>query len=260
MKRYKSKHQPFSARRLEKKAKKNLVFTILLGVALLYLSVTWLLPALIGGLSVLNDFKQTPKSEKSIAEDATLAPPVLNIPFEATNTAVISISGYSLPDTSVEIYVDEELKTTVLTLEDGSFTVENIPLLLGSNSISGKTVDSKDKKSLSSKPIAVYYNNTKPKLNIDTPSDNQVLEGGDQKITVSGSTDINQNIIITINGNRAIVDSSGLFNKTIELNEGDNNLVITAKNQSGNITQVARRVVYQAPTPTPTSIEENTDN
>lgn len=251
MKRYRLKaktqnnsRQPFFTQRKERKSKRKLFFSVIIAGALIYSLLTWLLPALIGSLTVINQFKPTPVQPTPVADEITLAPPVLNIPFEATNTATIKIKGYSTPDLSVKIYVDDNLKNTAKTSADGSFTSDSITLSLGTNNIYGQTVDENNHQSLPSKIIRVTYNNEKPTLDLDSPSDNQEIKGGDKKITVSGKVTPSGGTAITVNGTRVIVKEDGNFSQTIDINEGENNIVIIATSQTGNSTQVTRQVIY----------------
>lgn len=245
MKRQQIKYKSLLSKRRQNKEKRRLIITFLIGAFLLYFLFSWFLPSLIGGLSLLNRFKPQPKQDTPVSESATLAPPVLNIPFEATASSEIKVRGYSLPNTEVEIYIDDDLKTTVKTSPDGSFTSDEVSLSLGTNNISGKTVDDKGNKSLSSKPIQINYDSEKPKLDVSSPSDNQEIKGGDKKVTVSGTTDSNKEITITANGTRLIVNSDGNFSKSLDINEGENNITVVAKDVAGNTTQITRKVTYQ---------------
>ncbi len=197
-----------------------------------------------GGLSVLNNFKPTEEKQTSISENASLAPPVLNIPYEATNTASIKVRGYSQPESKVEIYLDDELKSETEVSSDGSFTTDEISLNLGSNNLSGKTIDEKGNKSFSSKPIRITYESEKPLLEVKDPQDNLVVTG-DKKVTVSGTTNANKGINVTAGGIRLIVSSEGQFSQVIDISEGDNNIVIIATDTAGNTTQVTRKVTHQ---------------
>ncbi len=240
-------YQPYSQRRQLKRDRKRLIFSIIGAGILIYLLFFVALPWIIGGLSVLNKTKST--SSDSLPLTSTLAPPVLNIPYEATNTSFIKIDGYALPDVNIEIYLDNKLTTTTKTQSDGSFTTNNINLSFGTNDITGKTVDNQGNKSLASKDIKVIYDNSKPNLTVDSPQDNQ--QTGDTKVTVSGSVD-SSNISVTVNGQRLIVSSEGKFSKDIQINPGDNNLTIIASNSSGSSTSISRKVTSTAtPTPTP---------
>ena len=241
---YNSRSKPLSVRRLEKKGKRRFIFTILFALFLLYASFTWILPTLVGGLSVINKFKPEEQIQTPISENATLAPPVLNIPYEATNTARIKIKGFSQAESKVEVYLDDELKTEVKVSSDGSFTTDEITLNLGTNNLSGKTIDEKGNKSLSSKPIRIIYENEKPTLDLREPADNSTVKG-DKKITVSGTTNVSKDINVTANGIRLIVNSEGQFSQVLEINEGDNNIVVIAADTAGNSAQVTRKVTHQ---------------
>lgn len=242
--RYSSRSKPLSVRRWEKRGKRRFLFTILLGIFLFYALFSWILPTLVGGLSVINRFKATPPIQASIADNATLAPPILNIPYEATNTATISVRGYATALSSVEIYIDEELKTTTKANGDGSFFTGQVLLNLGTNNISGKAIDEKGNKSLPSKPIRITYENEKPALELKEPQDNATIKG-EKKVLVSGSTDANKGITVSANGIRLIVNSEGQFSQLIDISDGDNNIVIVATDTAGNSTQITRKVTLE---------------
>lgn len=241
MRKYRSSFTPRSIRKTQNKARNRIILGIVAVVVIGYLSITWGLPALIGGLTYITHFNSKPVTKVVSDEDIAIPPPVLNIPFEATNSASFVINGYTSPDTKVEIYFDEELKTTVDAKSDGSFSTEPLSLVTGTNNIYGKTVVG-DKKSLSSKNIRVYYDNEKPELTITSPSDNQEIKGGDKKVRVSGSTD-SQNTV-SINGSTVIVNGNGEFASDLSINEGDNTISISATNKFGNSTQIERKVKY----------------
>lgn len=247
MRRYPT-YKPRSLRRKESKTTRKIILNFIIALVFVYVLINWGLPFIIGGLSSFNKLKPKPQVIKA-EEDAAIAPPVLNIPYEATNTAVIKITGYSSPDSKVEIYVDEELKATVNTQSDGSFTAESIPLSLGTNNINGKTINDQNKKSLSSKNIRLIYSNDKPKINLTEPQEGQEVKGGDQtgsssnkKIKVSGKSDVENTV--SINGSTLVLSSDGSFSTEVALNEGDNNITATATNQFGNSTSVSKTVKY----------------
>lgn len=246
MKRYKqnrSKFQPFTSKRVERKIRNRFILSLLLALVLIYFLFTWLIPNLIGQLRVINRFKPDLNQKKHLLENASLAPPVLNIPYEATNTAVIKISGFAQPRTKVEIYIDDNLQTTVDTKDDGAFLAENIQLLLELNNINAKTVDEKGGKSLPSKTIRIIYDNQKPKLELSKPEDNQVIKDGDKKITILGNTEPGNDIWVS--GVKIVVNSEGSFNQTIGINDGENDLIIQATDKAGNTTSLSRKVIYQ---------------
>lgn len=203
--------------------------------------LVWGLPFLIGSLSVFNKFKPSTAKQESV-EDLAIAPPILNIPFEATSSSTLQISGHSTPNSEVEIYFDDEIKDMVETNSEGNFKTDPLELSLGTNNIYGKTISDKGIKSLPSKTIKLLFNNEKPKLEIAEPQDNAQIKGGDKKIRVSGTTDSNN--IVSVNGLNTIVNSEGNFSIEVNINEGDNVIQISASNQVGNSNQVERKVNY----------------
>lgn len=238
-------NKSFLSKRIERKSKKNFLLTLIICGFLIFILFTWFIPTFINSLSFLNRFKETTKTSRSVSENAFLAPPVLNIPYEATNTASIIVHGYTAPETSVEIYLNDELVSTTKSSSDGSFLSDQVDLDLGRNSISGKTIDAQGNKSYGSKPIIISYSNEKPKLEISNPQDNSETKGGDKKVAVSGKTNDDQEITVLINGNRAIVSSDGSFTQVIDINEGENNISITATDKAGNATEIKRKATYQ---------------
>ena len=245
MKRRRLKSKSFVTKRIEQKSKKRFFLAILIIAIFIYALSTWFLPVLIGSLSVFNRLKPVHEKETPVSDSIVLAPPVLNIPYEATNTAQIKVTGYSLAHCQVEIYLDDELQTIAETHEDGGFATDAIALSLGTNNIFGKTIDSKGNSSLSSKPIKIIYTNENPTLELKEPYDNQTITGGDKKVIVSGTTDSNKDIVITINNMRAVVGPDGDFSQSVELQDGDNEITIIAKNSVGNTTEIGRKVIYQ---------------
>jgi hypothetical protein len=243
-------YKPRSVRRTENKAKNKLAFTIIFAVIFLAIFVIWGLPALIGGLTIFNQVKSGPKQNAKV--DEAIAPPTLNIPYDATNSAQIRISGYSAPNSKVEIYFDSDLKTTVVTGVDGSFNTDTLELGLGRNNIYGQTVGSGGSKSLPSKTIQLDYSNEKPNLTVESPNDGTTIVGGDKKISVSGKT--NPQDSITVNGMQLIVSGDGSFSTNVNLNTGQNTITIVATDTVGNTNQIQRSVIFNenSPTPSPT--------
>lgn len=233
-----------STRRLVAKSKKNFIITLILIMILGYSMLVWVLPFFINGIGVVkNTVKPTQKITAPISQNANLAPPVLNIPYEATNASKINIKGYGTPDSKVKLYLDDEEKQTISVSDDGSFTFEDVALFLGVNNIHSTTVDDSDKESLPSKTIRLLYNNEKPTLKINEPEDNKTIKGGDKKVKISGKTD--PGVKVFINSSWVIVDNDGNFSSEQSLNDGDNIFTIKANDIASNITELERKVIYQ---------------
>ncbi|MBI2086313.1 hypothetical protein HYT74_03160 [Candidatus Daviesbacteria bacterium] len=233
-----------SANRLAKKSKRNFIVTLIIVGLLGYSTLTWILPSLIGGISVVkNVVKPSQKTTAPITQGSTLAPPVLSISYEATNSAQIDIKGYGIPELKVKLFIDDKDTQTADVSSDGSFIFENVSLSLGTNNIYGKSVDDQGKESLPSKTIKLTFVNEKPTLSINEPEDNKIIEGGDKKVKISGKTD--PGVKIYINNSQAILDKDGNFSNEQPLNDGDNNFDIKAVDLASNTSEVQRRVIFK---------------
>ncbi|MCL4366089.1 hypothetical protein M1437_02580 [Patescibacteria group bacterium] len=240
MSRYTSRR---SAKRYAAKSRRNFIITLVIVGVLFYSTINWILPSFIGGISVVKDtIKPSKKIVSPSQQNAALAPPVLSIPYEATNSSQIDIKGFGTADSKVAIYIDDELKQKTDVTSDGSFNFKEIALNLGTNNIYGKTIDDNDKESLPSKTIKLIYNNEKPPLDISEPEDDKKIQGGNKKVKVSGKTD--PQIKVFINGNQVIVNKDGDFSVDQSLNDGDNIIIIKAVDISSNTTEIQRKVNY----------------
>lgn len=238
--RYRSRR---SIKKLARRSRRNFVVTLIISTLLIYSTVTWILPSFIGSISFIkNIIKPTQKNILKSSENASLAPPVLNIPFEATNTARIDIKGFATPNSKVKLYIDDEPRQTTDVADDGAFNFENITLSLGTNNIYGTTFNTTNKESLSSKTIKLIYDNEKPPLNIFEPEDDKKIQGGDRKVKVAGQTD--PGIKVFVNDNQVIVNSNGNFAYDLPLTDGDNTITIKAIDTASNITESQRLVNY----------------
>lgn len=236
--RYRSRR---SVRKLARKSRRNFIITLALIAVLIYATIQWILPSLISGLGFITGIIK-PSKKIITQENASLAPPVLNILYEATNTSQINIAGYASPKTKVSIYVDDELKDSTESLEDGSFELKDISLSLGTNNIFGKTSDARGE-SLPSKLIKIIYDNEKPFLEISEPEDGKTIQGGDKKVKVAGKTEPQAQVFV--NETRVVVSFNGNFSTDYPLNEGDNIITIKALDQASNNIEKVRKVTFK---------------
>lgn len=171
-----------------------------------------------------------------------LQPPILiGIP-DATQSARISFSGSS-PDTNgvIELYVNDDLQKELTVTDKNGFSVDSLPLSKGVNTIKARFIK-KDKTSSFTQDYQVNYITSQPKLDISFPVDNATYTKADKNITVAGTTDSENTV--SVNSFRAIVDVDGKFTYLLQLNDGDNQIIIEAKNPAGATTQKSLKVTY----------------
>lgn len=232
-----------SARRLARKSKRSLLLTFIICVLLIYATIFWILPNLINVLGSVKTFlKPSQKTVEDVSKNSSLAPPVLNIPYEATNSGSIDISGFTTPDSKVKIYVDDLLEAQTQADDDGSFIAKNINLNLGTNNIYGKSIDDKERESLQSKIIRLIFDNEKPFLEVTEPEDGKSIQG-ERKLKVSGKTEPGTRVFV--NQIQAIVSSDGNFNTIFNLNDGENMLTIKVTDLASNFEEITRSVTFQ---------------
>lgn len=228
-------------RRTAQRSKGNFIISLFLIIVFSYLALIWILPNFIGVIGSVKNFIQPTGKKINPENQTTLAPPVLNIPYEATNTAQINIQGYSSPGLKVKLFVDDtEIQTTDVS-GDGSFTFQNIDLSLGTNNIFGKTVDGQNNESLPSKTIRVVFDNEKPSLDLSEPEDGKKVQG-ERKIKFAGKTEIGAKVYI--NGSQIIVDKDGNFSSDQSLNDRDNNFTIKALDSAQNSNEISRLINF----------------
>jgi len=172
-----------------------------------------------------------------------LLPPQLDpLPY-ATYSAEIHVSGKVKGDVTILLYINEEQTEKIKPKEDGTFIFSNVKMQDGANIISTKATDDKDNTSDLSEVLTIQVKKNKPSLEISTPSENQEITGEKQLITVTGKTESDNSI--TINDRFVVVKSDGLFSYDLSLKEGEQTLVIIAKDQAGNETKMERKVLYK---------------
>ncbi len=236
------KYRSRALRRTAKRSKRNFVISLILIIVFSYLALIWILPNFIGAIGTVKNFiHPSEKKVNSEIQTTTLAPPVLNIPYEATNTAQINIQGYSSPNLKVKLFLDDrEIQTTDVS-PDGSFTFQNIDLRIGTNNIYGKTVDKENNESLPSKTLKVIFDNEKPPLDLSEPEDGKKVQG-ERKIKFAGKTEVGAKVYI--NGNQIIVDKDGNFSSEQSLNDGDNNFTIRSLDSALNFNEISHRITF----------------
>ena len=229
--------------RVARHGKRNLLITLILCALIIYGTINFLLPNFIGGIGFIKD-SINPSTQKvqNLSENPTLAPPVLSIPYEATNTATIDIKGFAASNSKVKIYINDELRAETEVKGGGSFTAEGIQLDFGVNNIYGKTLDEKNEESLPSKSIKLNLDDEKPKLELSEPSDGKTVQG-ERKLEVKGKTEGADKVLI--NGTQAILTSDGNFSLQISLSDGDNNITVRAEDKASNFTEQIVKVTFQ---------------
>ncbi len=177
----------------------------------------------------------------NMESSSIINPPILDSLPEATNSALIWVSGLADKESTVKIFINDTEVAKVLADKDSRFIAKNLKLQEGTNSIVGNIVKGNHESSPSAK-LTIIYLKKPPKLEIFSPSEGQKFLSESKDITISGETDPGNKVVI--NDRFIIVNQNGKFNPKVTLSDGDNTFKITATDIAGNQTIMERKVTY----------------
>lgn len=181
-------------------------------------------------------------SQTTSSQQVLIQPPILDPLPIATNSSKINLTGKGQPGLTLIVYLNEAEAKKLTVTSDGLFSIGNLDLREGSNTLSAKLVDDKGNTSDLSNVISTTFKKTPPALDLNSPSDNSTVNGENNTVMVSGKTADEVNI--TVNDRLAVVNSDGSFNYSYKLSEGDNILRIVATDQAGNQTIIEKKITY----------------
>lgn len=214
-----------------KRTLKAVVWAVLLLMTLGGLLFYFGVPLLIRMAVFISSANDTKTIESS--DDRTLiAAPILDALPEATPSASILVTGYTLADTSVSIVVNGKESDSIAPHDDRSFSV-SINLVEGDNVIAAIAKGNLNNSSPSSRQWTVVRDSSPPALTITEPSDGSNRSGAsEKKVEVKGQTE--ENAQITVNGRFVSVGSDDTFLWPMDLKEGENTIEVVATDTAGN--------------------------
>lgn len=170
------------------------------------------------------------------------APPIVEVSYSATNSAVQNIGGYSEGGARVVVTRNSKPLGSVEAGEDGRFEVAGVRLDEGDNVFVAVAVDPAGNKSGESQTFNLKYLSNPPKLDVDSPADGDEVTGSN-RLDVVGKTDSGARL--TINDRWVAINANGEFKWQTLLVSGENRLKIAAVDEAGNRTEKEILVNYQ---------------
>lgn len=217
---------------------KKTVFLGFLTVVVLILVLVFGLPLLIRFSVFLGEGKKTAEQTEKVLPP--LAPRLI-IPYEATNSGVINISGFAEPKVKVELLKNDVSIGTTEVSDDGDFSFTKIVLDEGDNEFSSMASTEKAGRGDGSKTIVVTYDKTAPKLDLTNPSEEN-LNVDSADFDIIGSTEAEASV--SINNRIAPVNNDGSFKLKWQLNMGKNDLEVVSTDLAGNQTKKKISITY----------------
>jgi len=210
-----------------------------------FLTIVIVAALLIFGLPFLIKFSVfLGESKKTTVNSSKVLPPLaprLVIPFEATNSGKISVSGFAESKVTVELFKNEVSIGKTEVTENGDFNFKDISLDEGDNNFSAIASTEKNGSSDGSASTNIIFDKTPPSLTLTNPSESS-LNVDYTDIDLIGMTDKGSSVLI--NGRMAMVDNNGNFKLKWQLNTGKNDLEVIARDTAGNETKKNISITY----------------
>jgi bacillopeptidase F len=234
---YSSRLQRLQERRNVRKA----VLLSIGSVIIVVMVVVWGIPALVRMAVYMEGLGSAGKTADK-TDNIPPGPPSLVMPYDATNSAQQDLWGNAEPGSNVVLFQNSSQTTSVTAADDGSYRFASVILKDGINRFKTEAVDASGNKSRMSDEEVIYYSNKQPSLNLESPKERQNVTGSNSGIEIKGTTDAG--VRLTVNDRVFIVDGVGRFGGTFYLSNGENLLVIVAKDQAGNLNRKEMTVIY----------------
>ena len=211
---------------------------------------------LVGG-----QWAKTPQDEGNRMIRAVIAlevpAPVITEPADGTytNSPEVTVTGRATQGTTVTLY-NNGTEVGRAEATDGTFRIP-VTLQDGENVLTARA-STPDGTTDPSEPVRVYLDQAAPELTLDTPADGEKRNRPD--VTVSGRVADNLALAtVTVNGQPVTVAGDGTFSVRVLLEEGTNELVVTATDRAGNTTTVTRTVSVDTAAPAISDVEPAAD-
>ena len=170
-----------------------------------------------------------------------VAPPTLHDTFSATNSAKISISGSTIKDATITLFVNNAKVDSVQLKDKNTFSFDEVPLIHGENTLKTQA-EIQGVKSDFSNIVTITYLSKAPELSIESPSDGAEFHKESKTADIKGKTD--PGVKVTVNDFWAIVDTDGNYSYSLPLHDGDNDVKVVASDDAGNKTEKQIKVKY----------------
>lgn len=204
--------------------------------------VFWGIPAIIRMAGVMGEIRSSSEPIQNV-EDIPPFSPQLSIPYEATNSAIINISGFGPADTQVTLYNNGDTLGETSANEEGEFVFSQVNLLQGENQFTAIARNRSNQQSDPSRSHTVYFDNRAPEIELEEPEDGQEFFGiAQQNINVRGQ--LNKSAQVYVNDRLVRLSTDNQFSQEIRLNPGGNQIKVKAIDRAGNETEIQIEVEF----------------
>ncbi|OIP87759.1 hypothetical protein CO009_01220 [Candidatus Shapirobacteria bacterium CG_4_8_14_3_um_filter_35_11] len=235
----------FYSSRLEKKEDEEITKkTVVMGVVTILVLIMVLvfgLPFLIKVSVLLGEVKNK-NAKEQIEKIMPPLPPRLIVNYEATNSAIISVSGLAEATSKVKLLKNDVSLGEVVTQISGEFVFTNISLDEGENQLAAFASSEKSGSSEMSKVVTIIYDKVAPPLTMTNPSEDSLkVDVADFDVVGQSEKDVS----VTVNNRYAMVDDTGKFKIKFQLNAGKNDIEVVVRDLAGNETKKKISITFE---------------
>lgn len=220
------------ARKESKRMMRQSVLLIIVTIGILWAVVRYGVPALVQFAGFLGEVRS---SSQPIEQNDTIAPfvPQLSVTYEATPSAQIDLSGFAESGATIMLFNNGNKVDEKTVDGQGNFVFDGVRLRDGSNKFTARALDGAGNESGLSQEYEIVYDEVPPELSIDSPTQGEEFFGSQERvIEVSGTSEPEARVYV--NERFAFVGSDGNYRASINLEEGENVLVVRAVDAAGN--------------------------
>jgi len=210
-------------------------------VALIFVLFQFGVPALVKLAGFFGDLKSATQSVEKNDTIAPLAPRFDYVP-EYTQSETVNLSGNSEAGSIIKVFHNNAELQELIADKDGRFSLDQISLELGENTFWASAWDQAGNASQESEPLTITLDKEPPVLEVSQPKADDRFFDKDKQIKVTGFTEAEAKVMV--NDRLAIVDHEGQFSTTLVLNDGQNDIRVTATDKANNQTETTIQVEY----------------
>ena len=216
------------------------VFLGVLTVLLFVVIAVFGLPLLVRFSVFLGNSKDKNGEETRLQVLPPMAPRLI-LPFEATNSARISVKGLAEPGVMVELLKNDVAIEKLDVSEEGEFSFDWVDLSEGENEFSAVAMTENGGSSDLSDVLIVMFDNEAPQLMMENPAEDELTVDYDD-FDIVGKAE--SGVSVLVNGRVAIVDDEGGFKIKMQLQAGENEFEVIVRDMAGNETRKKIKITY----------------
>lgn len=218
---------------------KQTILSVVGGIVIIILFMAVLMPAAVRLFFKIIDGNKAP----GITDTLPPQVPVLSLPYQATNSATIALTGFGEANSKVSLVVNSSPVATIDVGGDGQFK-QDLRLEKGDNDLVVYGTDAAGNESTQSNPYHVFMDDEALKIDVSEPtSPAEIVGKKNQQLMIKGKTKPNTKVYVNDRLNN--VKEDGSFEILYPLAEGENTLKLHGVDKASNTVELELKVTFK---------------